>query len=175
MTDRWFIHLLFESDCPFPNSFQGRLPRWSCVTNHLVSQFTVPYIKTAQVVLIWLDRIRFAHFMLRLLVFFFVVLMNVVLNVFDICNWRHFCVTRGRYTYRWWRPWDTAFTCWDEQMYHSGRCYPQRTCITILSIQVWVKSLVFICIKTYLLGSRYIHVPQGITFNPVKTCHEFLF
>ena len=27
--------VFFESACPFPNSFQGRLPRWFCETNHL--------------------------------------------------------------------------------------------------------------------------------------------
>lgn len=43
VSDRQIVHpitgqVFFESACPFPDRFQGRFPRWSHVTNHLVCQ-----------------------------------------------------------------------------------------------------------------------------------------
>ena len=40
--------VFFESECPFPNSFQGQLLRWFCVTNHLACHVITSQLQSAK-------------------------------------------------------------------------------------------------------------------------------
>lgn len=54
--DRWFIcQVLLESVYPFPNSFQGQLLTWFCVTNHSYIRLTKIGVNSSLVELIGMN------------------------------------------------------------------------------------------------------------------------